>query len=101
MSGILEGVKVVSMELMEATPAATCWLGDWGADVIKIEPLTGDQFRGTRRIGGRSVFLNIDGAEVNPRFELLNRNKKRVNQRMSRHLTNPGVQPPLQCHQRG
>jgi crotonobetainyl-CoA:carnitine CoA-transferase CaiB-like acyl-CoA transferase len=76
MSGILEGVKVVSMELMEATPAATCWLGDWGADVIKIEPLTGDQFRGTRRIGGRSVFLNIDGAEVNPRFELLNRNKK-------------------------
>ncbi len=78
MTGVLEGLKVISMELMEATPAATCWLADWGADVIKIEPLTGDQYRGTRRIQGASAYININGAEVNPRFQLLNRNKKSV-----------------------
>jgi len=76
MAGVLEGLKVVSMELMEATPAATCWMGDWGADVIKVEPLTGDQYRGTRRIQGASAYLNINGAEVNPRFQLTNRNKR-------------------------
>ena len=78
MAGVLDGLKVLSMELMEAVPAASVWLADWGADVIKIEPLTGDQFRGTRRIGGASVYINIDGAEVNRRFELLNRNKKSI-----------------------
>ncbi|HLB28320.1 MAG TPA: CoA transferase [Dehalococcoidales bacterium] len=62
MAGLLEGLKVLSMELMEAIPSASVWLADWGADVTKIEPLTGDQFRGTRRIQGASVYLNIDGA---------------------------------------
>jgi crotonobetainyl-CoA:carnitine CoA-transferase CaiB-like acyl-CoA transferase len=46
MAGLLEGIKVLSMELMEATPAASVWLADWGADVIKVEPLGGEQFRG-------------------------------------------------------
>ncbi|MEK7354720.1 MAG: CoA transferase, partial [Chloroflexota bacterium] len=78
MAGVLDGLKVLSMELMEAVPAASVWLADWGADVLKIEPLTGDQFRGTRRIGGASVYIDIDGAEVNPRFELLNRGKKSI-----------------------
>lgn len=78
MAGLLEGLKVLSMELMEAVPAASVWLADWGASVTKIEPLTGDQFRGTRRIQGASVYLNIDGAEVNPRFELLNRGKRSI-----------------------
>ncbi|MFC1952535.1 CaiB/BaiF CoA transferase family protein [Chloroflexota bacterium] len=76
MAGVLDGLKVISMELMEATPAATCWMGDWGAEVIKVEPLTGDQYRGTRRIQGASAYLNINGAEVNPRFQMLNRNKR-------------------------
>lgn len=78
MAGLLEGLKVLSMELMEAIPSASVWLADWGADVTKIEPLTGDQFRGTRRIQGASMFLNIDGASVNPRFELINRGKKSI-----------------------
>ncbi len=51
MSGVLDGVRVVSMELMEATPAATVWLADWGAEVIKVEPLTGDQFRARQAPG--------------------------------------------------
>lgn len=78
MAGLLKGLKVLSMELMEAVPSASVWLADWGADVTKIEPLTGDQFRGTRRIQGASAYINIDGAEVNPRFELLNRGKKSI-----------------------
>jgi len=79
MAGVLDGVKVVSMELMEATPAASVWLADWGAEVIKVEPLTGDQFRGTpgARVGGSWVELR-DSVRVNPRFQLLNRNKKSI-----------------------
>jgi crotonobetainyl-CoA:carnitine CoA-transferase CaiB-like acyl-CoA transferase len=69
MTGILEGLTVVSMELMEATPAASVWLADWGADVIKVEPLGGEQFRGMAGGPGRST-------GVNPRFQLLNRNKR-------------------------
>jgi len=78
MPGVLDGLKVLSMELMEAVPAASVWMADWGADVIKIEPLTGDQFRGTRRIGGASAYIDINGAVVNPRFEIINRNKKSI-----------------------
>jgi len=78
MAGVLDGLKVLSMELMEAMPSTTVWMADWGADVIKIEPLTGDQFRGTRRIQGASAYIDINGAVVNPRFEILNRNKKSI-----------------------
>ncbi|MFC2020240.1 hypothetical protein ACFLU1_00365 [Chloroflexota bacterium] len=34
MAGVLDGVKVVAMELMEATPAASVWLADWGVDTF-------------------------------------------------------------------
>ena len=34
MPGVLEGIKVVSMEHMEAVPVATLWMADWGADVL-------------------------------------------------------------------
>ena len=73
MTGLLDGLKVVSMELMEAAPAATVWLADWGAEVIKIEPLTGDQFRSSPRLQGPEATSGI-----NPRFEMLNRNKKSI-----------------------
>ncbi len=73
MTGLLDGLRVVSMELMEAAPAASVWLADWGAEVIKVEPLTGDQFRGSPRLGTSPA-----NPAVNPRFELLNRNKKSI-----------------------
>ena len=77
MPGILEGVRVVSMELMEAMPAASVWLADWGADVVKVEPLTGEQFRGTPAAQGASPWVKLaGGVEVNPRFQVVNRNKK-------------------------
>ncbi|HZM40287.1 MAG TPA: CoA transferase, partial [Acidimicrobiales bacterium] len=38
----MEGVKVVEVGQWVAGPAAAAVLGDWGADVVKIEPPEGD-----------------------------------------------------------
>ncbi len=47
MSGPLEGVKVVELSTWAAVPCAGQLMGDWGADVIKIEhPEGGDPTRG-------------------------------------------------------
>ncbi len=39
MTGLLEGVKVVESGGGVALPAAAAMLADWGADVIKVEPI--------------------------------------------------------------
>jgi len=66
MSGVLEGVKVVEMGHVVAIPTAAAMMGDCGAEVIKIEPLSGDRSR---------VFR---GTEMNPGFYLHNRSKKDI-----------------------
>lgn len=76
MPGILEGLKVVAMEHMEAVPVATLWMADWGADVLKIEPLTGDMFRGLWAAHGTSTDIKREGFDVRWTFQLINRNKK-------------------------
>lgn len=48
MPGVLEGLKVVEFTHMVAGPACGQVLGDFGAEVIKVEPPRGDI---TRRIG--------------------------------------------------
>ena len=50
MAGILEGVRVVDMLMYIAIPAATAMFADWGAEVIKVEPVTvtGDQREPTK-----------------------------------------------------
>ena len=70
----MEGIKVVDVGMWVAGPAAAGILGDWGADVIKIEPPEGDPFRAL--LSG--IF---DG--VNPPFELDNRNKRSVGLNLS------------------
>jgi crotonobetainyl-CoA:carnitine CoA-transferase CaiB-like acyl-CoA transferase len=45
-TGPLDGIKVVELGVVIAGPATASLLADWGADVIKIEPLTGDPQRG-------------------------------------------------------
>src|SRR5580700_9032324 len=71
MAGPMEGIKVVEVGMWVAGPAAAGILGDWGADVIKIEPPDGDPMRG--------ILSMLPGAEnVNPPFELDNRNKRSV-----------------------
>ena len=67
MPGPMEGIKVVELGMWVAGPAAAGILGDWGAEVVKIEPPAGDPMRGL--LSGI-----IEGA--NPPFELDNRNKR-------------------------
>jgi len=76
MSGPMEGIKVVELGMWVAGPAGACILGDWGADVIKIEPPTGDPFR---------ALLSGIFEGVNPPFELDNRNKRSI----ALNLTSP------------
>jgi crotonobetainyl-CoA:carnitine CoA-transferase CaiB-like acyl-CoA transferase len=65
----LAGVHVVELGLWLAAPACASILADWGADVVKIEPLGGDPFRG---------LAWAYGGEMNPPFELDNRGKRSV-----------------------
>jgi crotonobetainyl-CoA:carnitine CoA-transferase CaiB-like acyl-CoA transferase len=71
MAGPMDGVKVVELGVWVAGPAAGGILADWGADVIKIEPPTGDP----ARMFGR--MLGIDDG-VSPPFEMDNRGKRSV-----------------------
>ena len=50
MAGILDGLKVIEMGNNIAIPAAGAIIGDWGADVIKVEPLAGEMMRGMGRV---------------------------------------------------
>ena len=76
MAGILEGIRVIDMGHVVAIPAAGAMLADWGAEVLKIEPLSGEMARGIRRGGGVDRVIKYDGGEVNWIFQMLNRNKK-------------------------
>ncbi|OCB19127.1 CoA transferase [Mycobacterium intracellulare] len=71
MAGPVEGVKVVELGVWVAGPAAGGILADWGADVIKIEPPTGDP----ARMFGRMLGCDMD---LNPPFEMDNRSKRSV-----------------------
>ncbi|WNG94763.1 CoA transferase [Mycobacterium sp. ITM-2016-00318] len=71
MAGPLEGIRVVELGVWVAGPAAGGILADWGADVVKIEPPTGDP----ARMFGRMLGLE-DGAS--PPFEMDNRGKRSV-----------------------
>lgn len=68
-TGPLRGVKVVELGVWIAGPAAGGILADWGADVVKIEPPTGDPARTFRQMLGGDL-------PTNPVFELDNRSKR-------------------------
>ena len=71
MAGPMEGINVVELGVWVAGPATGGILADWGADVIKIEPPTGDP----ARMFGRMLGLDVD---VSPPFEMDNRSKRSV-----------------------
>jgi crotonobetainyl-CoA:carnitine CoA-transferase CaiB-like acyl-CoA transferase len=71
MAGPLDGIRVVEMGVWVAGPAAGGILADWGADVVKIEPPTGDPARGFGAMLGGDM-------DNNPPFELDNRSKRSV-----------------------
>src|SRR4029077_21093087 len=59
----LQGIKVIDMTTVLMGPYATQMLGDYGADIIKVEQLEGDVTRligPTRRPGMGPVFLNTN-----------------------------------------
>ncbi|OBG96356.1 CoA-transferase [Mycobacterium sp. E3251] len=71
MAGPMEGVTVVELGVWVAGPATGGILADWGADVIKIEPPSGDPGRPFGRMLGCDL-------GVNPPFEMDNRSKRSV-----------------------
>ena len=66
-AGPLHGVRVVDISSSYAAPTASMYLGDMGAEVIKIEPVRGDDAR-----GWGPPFLNGEAAW----FLSVNRNKR-------------------------
>jgi len=72
-TGPLKGIKVVEMGIWVAGPAAAAVLGDWGAEVIKVEnPAGGDPVRALMALG---IAVQLP---VNPSLELDNRNKRGI-----------------------
>jgi crotonobetainyl-CoA:carnitine CoA-transferase CaiB-like acyl-CoA transferase len=74
MPGPLEGIRVVELGVWVAGPAAGGVLADWGADVIKIEPPTGDP----ARTFGQMLGISSDSEGLSPPFEMDNRGKRSI-----------------------
>lgn len=67
MTAIMKGVRVLEVAEHAFVPAAGALLSDWGAEVIKIEPVErGDAARGVSTVG----------SDVNLMFESCNRGKR-------------------------
>jgi crotonobetainyl-CoA:carnitine CoA-transferase CaiB-like acyl-CoA transferase len=67
--GILSDIRVLDCSIAMAGPFAAQRLGDLGADVVKVEPVTGEWQRHVSAGGAR-------GNKVNVSFLSLNRNKR-------------------------
>ncbi|HEY7106720.1 MAG TPA: CoA transferase [Acidimicrobiia bacterium] len=72
MAGVLHGVKVVEVSMWGYVPSAGAALAEWGAEVVKVEPPTGDPIRGLVTAGVGPM----DGI-VFP-WELWNRRKQSI-----------------------
>jgi crotonobetainyl-CoA:carnitine CoA-transferase CaiB-like acyl-CoA transferase len=66
---LLSGLKIIDLTTIVLGPYATQILGDFGADVIKVESAAGDLFRAVRP--GRS-------SDIGVQFQNFNRNKSSV-----------------------
>lgn len=66
-TGPLSGIRVLDLTSVLFGPYAAAMLGDWGADVIKVEPLAGDTWRYTGQFRNRGM---------SGQFMAVNRNKR-------------------------
>ena len=83
---IFSGLKVVDLASFVAAPGAAVILSDFGADVIKVEPPTGDTWRMGHRVPPQPQ------AKEPYQFHLNNRNKRG----MTLDLKSPGARPVLE-----
>lgn len=74
MSGPLDGIRVIEVASWMFIPSGGSVLADWGADVIKVEPPTGDPQRGLVTSG----LLPGGSQGVNFMIEQPNRSKRSV-----------------------
>ncbi len=70
-AGAFDGVRVVELAQWVFVPVAGALLADWGADVIHLEPLEGDPYRGLMTQG-----IGSDRGGVNLSMALANRGKR-------------------------
>lgn len=71
MSGALSDIRIIDLTQMLAGPYGTMVLADHGAEVIKVEPPTGDMTRGPLGSGGQQ-------RELGGYFQSIDRNKESV-----------------------
>jgi crotonobetainyl-CoA:carnitine CoA-transferase CaiB-like acyl-CoA transferase len=69
----LSGIKIVDFSEHGFVPSAAAVLGDWGADVIKIERPDGDPMR---LVIKNNLVPDVDGYDY--LFQLVNRNKRGI-----------------------
>lgn len=85
MSGILEGIRVVEVASMAAAPSTTVILADLGAEVIKVEPPSGDLWRYGHKV------VPMPPSDVAYTTFIQNRSKKSV----ALNLADPAAQEAL------
>jgi len=83
---IFSGLKVVDFSSFVAAPGAAVILSDYGADVIKVEPPSGDTWRHGHQVPPYPT------AKDPYQFHLANRNKRGL----TLDLKSPGAQPILE-----
>jgi crotonobetainyl-CoA:carnitine CoA-transferase CaiB-like acyl-CoA transferase len=69
-SGPLKGVRVIDLSMMLAGPSGSMLMGDLGAEIIKIEPMDGDE----TRVGPPYFYAE----NMSAYYWSINRNKKSV-----------------------
>ena len=68
--GPLQGIRVIDLTSVVVGPLATQFMADYGADIIKVEALTGDI---ARQLAGKAVTPGMSS-----KFLHLNRNKRSI-----------------------
>ncbi len=68
-TGPLDGVRILDLTGVLFGPLGAQTLGDWGADVTKVEPLTGDSWRNAGQFRNRGM---------TGQFMAVNRNKRSI-----------------------
>jgi len=73
MASALDGIKVVELSTWFAGPTCGMWLGEHGAEVVRVEPMEGDPLRGIMGSGALPAEL---ANTYNWMWEMANRSKK-------------------------